>query len=53
MVASTLTPADETIFSKAIAPHGIALEQNFKLVDETYLYNKKEDLVSLIESAIK
>jgi hypothetical protein len=53
MVASTLTPADETIFSKAIAPHGIALGQNFKLVDGTYLYNKKEDLVSLIESAIK
>jgi len=53
MVASTLTPADETIFSKAIAPHGIALGQNYKLVDGTYLYNKKEDLVSLIESAIK
>jgi len=53
MVASILTSADETIFSKAIAPHGIALGQNFKLVDGTYLYNKKEDLVSLIESAIK
>ena len=35
MVASELTSADRTIFTTAVAPHGIALEQNFKLVDGT------------------
>ena len=37
-VASELTSADRTIFSTAVAPHGIAMERNFKLVDGTYLY---------------
>ncbi|HBB30796.1 MAG TPA: deoxyribose-phosphate aldolase [Cyanobacteria bacterium UBA8803] len=53
MVTSKLSSADRTIFSTAVAPHGIALEQNFNLVDGTYLYNRKEDLVPLIESAIQ
>lgn len=53
MVASELTSADRTIFSTAVAPHGIALEQNFKLVDGTYLYSRKEDLVPLVEAAIQ
>ncbi|HBE21047.1 MAG TPA: deoxyribose-phosphate aldolase [Cyanobacteria bacterium UBA11149] len=52
MVVSELTTADITIFNTAIAPHGIALEQDFKLVDGTYKYNKKDDLVSLVEAAI-
>lgn len=52
MVASELSSADRTIFRTAIAPHSIALEQNFKLVDSTYLYTRKADLVPLIESAI-
>ncbi|MEQ8970583.1 MAG: Cfr10I/Bse634I family restriction endonuclease [Coleofasciculus sp. C1-SOL-03] len=52
MVASELTSADRTIFSTAIAPHGIAIEQDYQLVDGTYLYNRKLDLVSLVESAI-
>ena len=53
MVASELTTADRTIFRTAIAPHSIALEQNSLLVDGTYLYNKKEDLVPLVEAAIQ
>ena len=53
MVASELSSADMTIFEKAVAPHSIALQQNFKLVDHTYLYTRKRDLVNLIESAIK
>lgn len=53
MVASELSSADRTIFTTAIAPHSIATQQNFKLVDETYLYNRKEDLVPLVEAAIK
>jgi hypothetical protein len=53
MVASELTLADKTIFSTAIAPHSIAVEQNSMLVDGTYLYNRKEDLIPLIEAAIQ
>lgn len=53
MVASALSSADKTIFTTAIAPHGIALEQDFKLVDGTYLYSRKEDLVPLIQAAIQ
>ncbi|MBE9019180.1 Cfr10I/Bse634I family restriction endonuclease [Chroococcidiopsidales cyanobacterium LEGE 13417] len=53
MVVSELTDADRTIFCQAIAPHGIALRQNFSLVDGTYLYNRKADLIPLVEAAIK
>lgn len=53
MVASELSSADRTIFSTAVAPHGIALKQNFHLVDGTYLYNRKADLVPLIQAAIQ
>jgi hypothetical protein len=53
MVASELSSADMTIFSTAIAPHGIALQQNLNLVDGTYRYNCKTDLVLLVESAIR
>lgn len=52
MVASELSSADRTIFRTAVAPHSIALEQNFKLVDGTYLYARKTDLIPLVESAI-
>lgn len=53
MVASELTLADKTIFSTAIAPHSIALEQKSLLVDGAYLYSRKEDLIPLIEAAIQ
>ncbi len=53
MVVSELTPADRTIFSTAVAPHGVALEQNFKLVDGTYPYTRKADLVPLVAAAIQ
>ncbi|MFB2935711.1 Cfr10I/Bse634I family restriction endonuclease [Aerosakkonemataceae cyanobacterium BLCC-F154] len=53
MVASELTSADRTIFSTAVAPHGIVMEQNFKLVDGTYLYNRKQDLMPLVEDALR
>lgn len=52
MVASELTSADRTIFPTAVDPPSIALEQNFKLVDGTYLYARKSDLIPLVESAI-
>jgi Cfr10I/Bse634I restriction endonuclease len=52
MVASELTPADRTIFDIAIAPHGIVLNEYIKLVDGTYPYSKKEDLVKLVEDCI-
>ncbi|MCV3213232.1 Cfr10I/Bse634I family restriction endonuclease [Plectonema radiosum NIES-515] len=48
-----LPSADRTIFNTAIAPHGVALEQNFKLVDGTYPYTRKADLVPLVAAAIK
>lgn len=38
MVASELSDADKTIFSTAIAPHSIAIEQDSRLVDGTYSY---------------
>lgn len=53
MVASQLTNADKAIFRQAIAPHGIALQQNFLLVDDTYLYSRKIDLIPLVEAAIQ
>jgi len=53
MVASALTTADRTIFSTAIAPHSLAIEQSSNLVDGTYLYNRKQDLLPLVQSAIK
>lgn len=53
MVASELTSADRTIFSTAVAPHGIVIEENLKLVDGTYLYNRKQDLMPLVEDALK
>ena len=52
MVASELTSVDRTIFTTAVAPHSIALEQKFKLVDGTYIYARKTDLIPLVESAI-
>lgn len=53
MVASELTAADRTMFRKAIAPHGVAVQQDFKLVDGTYPYTRKADLVPLVEAAIQ
>jgi len=53
MVASELSDADKTIFSTAIAPHSIAIEQDSRLVDGTYSYDCKLDLVPLVESAIQ
>ncbi|MFB2836184.1 Cfr10I/Bse634I family restriction endonuclease [Floridanema evergladense] len=53
MVASELTSADRTIFSTAVAPHGIVLEQNLQLVDGTYLYNRKQDLMPLVDAALR
>ena len=52
MVASELSSADMIIFNKAIAPHGIVIEQNIKLVDGTYIYSRKQDLVPLVEAAL-
>lgn len=53
MVASELTAADRTIFRTAIAPHSLAIEQSSNLVDGTYLYNRKQDLLPLIQSVIQ
>jgi hypothetical protein len=53
MVVSELTPTDRKIFSTAIAPHGIALEQNFNLVDGTYSYYRKADLLPLVVASIQ
>ncbi|MDB9313931.1 Cfr10I/Bse634I family restriction endonuclease [Spirulina sp. CS-785/01] len=48
MVASDLTEGDYTVFNHAISPHGLATQQDIKLVDQTYLYTCKEDLKQLI-----
>lgn len=53
MVVSELTPADRTIFNKAIAPHGVAMQKDYKLVDATYTYTRKADLLPLVQAAIK
>ena len=50
---SELNSADRTIFTRAVAPHSIALEPNFKVVDSTYLYARKTDLIPLVEAAIR
>ena len=54
VVASRVSPADETLFSKAISPHGIVLgNKNLKLVDQTYTYNCKQDLVPLVKNSLE
>jgi hypothetical protein len=53
MVTSELSSTDRTIFSTAISPHSLAMEQNSNLVDATYLYNRKKDLVPLVQAAIQ
>lgn len=52
VVASEVSSADTKLFNTIIAPHGIALGQYFKLVDATYIYSKKQDLVPLIQDVI-
>ncbi|MBF2065686.1 MAG: Cfr10I/Bse634I family restriction endonuclease [Calothrix sp. C42_A2020_038] len=51
MVASDISHTDTRIFNTAISPHGIAIEQNIKLVDNTYPYTKKQDLMPLVIDA--
>jgi hypothetical protein len=53
MVLSELTPADRTIFNTAIAPHGVAMQKDYKLVDATYTYTRKADLLPLVQAAIQ
>ena len=53
MVTSQLSLSDENIFNEVISPHGIALQQDIKLVDGTYTYNCKSDLSLLVYRALK
>ncbi|CCQ54389.1 MAG: Cfr10I/Bse634I family restriction endonuclease [Crocosphaera sp.] len=52
MVSSELSSADNTIFETAIAPHGLVLGKNLKLVDGTYNFTQKEDLLKFVKEAI-
>ena len=52
MVTSELRPADRTLFENISSPHAIASGSYEKLVDEILLYEKKSDLVPLLDSAI-
>lgn len=49
MVVNEFSNTDTIIFSQAIAPHAIALEQNLKLVDGNFLYRTKADLMPLMQ----
>jgi hypothetical protein len=53
MVVSDLTEADKAIFDKVIAPHGVALQEDIKLVNATYSYSRKADLLPLVTAAIQ
>lgn len=52
MVTSKLTPADKTLFEHMIAPHSIVTKQYANLVNAIYVYQRKADLVPLVEAAI-
>ena len=52
MVSSELSSADNTIFETAIAPHSLVLGKNLKLVDGTYNFTQKEDLLKFVKEAI-
>ncbi|MCW6036719.1 Cfr10I/Bse634I family restriction endonuclease [Spirulina subsalsa FACHB-351] len=50
MVCSEITLSDHKMFQEAIAPHSIITQKEELLVDGTYTYNKKADLVRLVNS---
>lgn len=51
MVTSELRSADKTLFENISSPHTIASGTCEKLVDEILLYDKKSDLIPLLDSA--
>lgn len=53
MVVSELTPADRGLFEQAIAPHGIAVGLESKLVDGLFSYERKSELLPLVQAALE
>lgn len=52
ITAEESSPSDLIIFTQGIAPHGIALNQELKSVDQVYSCSNKQDLVPVVEDAL-
>lgn len=52
ITAEDFSNSDKRIFSQGIAPHGIALNQDLKSVDNMYSDYTQQDLINLVEDAI-
>lgn len=53
MVTGELRPADRVLFENVISPHSIALGTHENLVDGIFVYQRKSDLITLVEAAIQ
>ena len=52
MVSSQLSPADLRLFGAIVPPHSLLLDIDLKLVDATYLYSYKSDLIPLMRDSL-
>jgi hypothetical protein len=52
ITAEESSQSDLIIFTQGIAPHGIALNQELKSVDQVYSCSNKQDLVPVVEDAL-
>ncbi len=52
ITAEQASPSDIRIFTEGIAPHGIALNENLRSVDQVYSCSNKQDLLKLVEDAL-
>ncbi len=52
ITAEPASPSDLKIFTEGIAPHGIAIKQELRSVDQVYSCSNKKDLLKLVEDAL-
>lgn len=52
ITAEQASPSDLKIFTQGIAPHGIALNEDLRSVDQVYSCSNKQDLLKLVENAL-
>jgi hypothetical protein len=48
MISNELSQADINLFKSAISPHGIILQEDLRLIDETFLLSTPQDLKPII-----
>ncbi|HBW56818.1 MAG TPA: deoxyribose-phosphate aldolase [Oscillatoriales bacterium UBA8482] len=53
ITAEKASPSDIKIFTQGILPHGIAIQQELRSVDQVYSCSNKEDLMNLVEDAYR